>query len=804
MTYRDFFRSITDFDPYPYQERVADKLQDGSSVVLRVPTGAGKTWAAVAPFLYSIGERRSIADRLLYALPLRSLAVSTHAAVQGGMKRVFHEVSSAAGGREYGNGQRYCSLQMGAQKDDPYFESDVICTTIDQLLSGYLFMPVSLSDRVGNINAGALIGSLVVFDEIHLLDADVALGTTIEMLDRIRGLCRFVLMTATMSDEAVAWLAHRLGAEAMRVEDDEIRALPSQRSKHRTWRWREEPITANGIKAAHDGGRTIVLINSVSRAQDIFLDLEKIYAEESAKPELMLLHARFYPDDRKRIEAQLPEYFGPRATKSNVILVTTQVIEAGIDISADQLHTELAPMNALVQRAGRAARYEERPIGVVTVYPAEGLGPYNDRKALVEATDAALRRALPAEGREVDFIEEREWVREIHGDLETRQLKEESTFARRAWVGQAMDQGERGLLKRLVRDIRSVAVTISSDPAPLFERRDWPQLLSLSPFSFRPLDPCFDNLSPGQWVARGATEEQSDERPGVLLKWTEASRSELWSQWLIAIHPDFASYCPKLGLRLGVGGPEQGPPRVRSAQARAYEYRFEPWTLHSERTIEQAQGMRPCYTCAAETLAQHYSVAPDLVESLVELTCALHDVGKLTVKWQQAAWRWQDEKDRRARAAGREVPQRVRVPLAHTWFEPDSDRNYRSKFPPHAAQGAYAIARALAEHVDQLGGLEWARTATRCALSAIARHHQPRTRECDVFQLSTLRAYVGGRYFPLEACPSPAASYGLVQQLLLFASASDIQLWPLFAFLVRRLRLADQRASSFRTNSTEV
>ena len=50
MSYREFFKSLTDFYPHPYQERVAEHLQGGQSVILRVPTGAGKTWAAVAPF----------------------------------------------------------------------------------------------------------------------------------------------------------------------------------------------------------------------------------------------------------------------------------------------------------------------------------------------------------------------------------------------------------------------------------------------------------------------------------------------------------------------------------------------------------------------------------------------------------------------------------------------------------------------------------------------------------------------------------------------------------------------------------
>ena len=170
------------------------------------------------------------------------------------------------------------------------------------------------------------------------------------------------------------WLAKRLGADVAQIGDDEIRALPSQRTKRRVWRWRDEPITAARIKEEHKGGRTIVLINSVARAQNLFLEIERLCGDDPQHPDLKLLHSRFYPEDRKSIEDRLPEYFGPKATRTNIILVTTQVIEAGLDFSADSLHTEVAPMNA-VQRAGRTARYEERPNGVVTVYETQGLGP---------------------------------------------------------------------------------------------------------------------------------------------------------------------------------------------------------------------------------------------------------------------------------------------------------------------------------------------------------------------------------------------------------------------------------------------
>jgi len=806
VSYPDFFKTLTGFDPHPYQERVEELLHAGDSVILRVPTGAGKTWAAVAPFLYSLADRRRIADRLLYALPLRSLASSLHSTVYEKMAGVFGEVSAAGNNRQYPDGLRYCSLQIGGQKDDVFFHSDVVFTTIDQLLSSYLFLPVSLPDRVGNVNAGALIGSLVVFDEIHLLDSSVALGTVIEMLDRLRGVCQFVLMTATTSDKAISWLAKRLGAASVSVADAEIRALPSQRTKQRMWRWSADQIHADTLVVQHTGGRTIVLLNSVRKAQDVFLALERHYEGHSNQPLLLLLHARFYPEDRKSVENQLLERFGPAATRTNVILVTTQVIEAGMDISADHLHSELAPMNALIQRAGRTARYEHRPTGSVTVYDISGLGPYKEEKFLVDATRTQLQ-SLPREGRVVDFVDEREWVETVHGDAEVKHLtRYNNLHERRAEVHKAMDQRDRGRLNALVRDIDSVSVLVTSEPEKQFDRPTWPRLLGVSGFSLMSLGRHFQNLAPGQWVAKGAVETDGDERPGITFEWPTLTAGQLRSQWLVAIHPDFAFYNPRLGLRLGDGGSALPPAFNDRPVWRSYDYQFESWAKHCERIVAKARAMQPAYSRAALALAARYRVPEGWINQLLEATCALHDVGKLSTGWQERGWLWQDHKDARARDAGREVPARARVPIAHTWLESELDGPFRGKaeykFPPHAVQGAFAVCDALFAQLMSLDDRVWAQMAARCAVTAIARHHGPRTKECTLFRLPPGSEKVvadspgGWPDLTLRECVDPLSREQFPDVLLTFGVDADELAWPLYAFLVRHLRLADQSATA--------
>lgn len=378
MEYAQFFRRLTGNEPYAFQARLAQLLFEGRSVILRAPTGAGKTWAAAAPFLFRLEHGKPLADRLLYALPLRSLATSLHEEVFERWNALRPGLRRRAQDRDYDGGHRYCCLQMGGQRDDPFLQGDAVFTTIDQVLSSYLMHPVSLSPKLDNINAGALIGAFLVFDEVHLLDARTSLGTTIEMLHRLHtegSLCQFVLMTATLSDRAMAHLAEELKADVATIADDEIRRLPAYAAQRRSWRWRSEPLTAPGVIKEYSGGRCIVLANTVDRAQGIYRGLRRHWSPGSGGPQLLLLHSRFFPEDRRRKEERLKPSLGPGASASDSILVATQVIEAGMDISAELLLTELAPMNSLIQRAGRCARYPHRNAGEVVVFDLEEDGP---------------------------------------------------------------------------------------------------------------------------------------------------------------------------------------------------------------------------------------------------------------------------------------------------------------------------------------------------------------------------------------------------------------------------------------------
>ena len=112
------------------------------------------------------------------------------------------------------------------------------------------------------------------------------------------------------------------------------------------------------IKERHSKGTlTLVVMNRVTRAREIFEALIK--AERKGKTPLCdpanvaLIHSRFRPADRNRHTRLL---FGDKDGQGDRIVIATQAVEAGVDVSARLLITELAPWSSLVQRMGRCNR----------------------------------------------------------------------------------------------------------------------------------------------------------------------------------------------------------------------------------------------------------------------------------------------------------------------------------------------------------------------------------------------------------------------------------------------------------------
>ncbi|NCC35056.1 MAG: CRISPR-associated helicase Cas3', partial [Chloroflexia bacterium] len=386
-------------------------------------------------------------------------------------------------------------VQTGARPDDRKLESDLIFTTIDQVLSSFLTIPYSLSNRQANLNAGAIISSYLVFDEFHLFPVDEhgngALATTLAMLQFLKGMTPFVLMTATFSEAMLRRLCALLDAEPVVLTQEEIDAIPSQQGKQRRYRYLADELTSNAIMSdfvQHSRKRVVVVCNTVDRAQALAQALRS--EAGGLNLHIELLHSRFYTGDRNQKEEHIRREFGADKQAYQwgpTILVATQVIEVGLNITCEVLHTEMAPAAAIIQRAGRCARFAGEA-GEVRVYDVPrredgsfNFAPYLDPKPgkhasdlevegqskLCERTQTAFAQ-LPPDGAVLNYHAELDLVNMAHEPFDLRLLDrlETNRHNLREAIEAVLKQQDRTSGRDLIRDIDSRTVIVHPNPTP--------------------------------------------------------------------------------------------------------------------------------------------------------------------------------------------------------------------------------------------------------------------------------------------------------------------------------------------------
>jgi len=342
--------------PYPYQERLAEV---GLPDVLRVPTGAGKTMAAVLPWLYRRRKhpdpevRHTTPHWLVIVLPQRALVEQTVNVTVGWLHNLG--LTDVVG---------LHTLMGGVDRDDRVWRTDparerIFVGTQDLVLSRLLMRGFAEGRSSWPMSFGLLnSGVQFVFDEVQLMGP--ALPTSLQLQGLRAKLqtaapCRSMWMSATVDMDTLSTPDNREPKSVVELSEDDRRGSLATRLDatrtvtrfHLDADVRRYPrALAERVLAEHrPDTRTLVVLNTVDRATAVYDQLRKA----TPRSELVLLHSRFRPADRRaHTEEALAD--GDR------IVVTTQVLEAGVDVTSATLVTELAPWSSIVQRAGRCNR----------------------------------------------------------------------------------------------------------------------------------------------------------------------------------------------------------------------------------------------------------------------------------------------------------------------------------------------------------------------------------------------------------------------------------------------------------------
>jgi CRISPR-associated endonuclease/helicase Cas3 len=350
QTFTEVFRAATGHPPYGHQERIA---REGLPDVVRAPTGAGKTGVILAWLwrrLYGPDPGQT-PRRLIYALPQRSLTDQVSGQVRGWLANLglTDEVALYVA-----MGARWET--QGEWRDDLH-QPAIVVGTAELLTSKALLRAFDLPPALFPIDfALTTNGAHWIIDEPRLSPQ------TTTTLRQLAGFAARVgtaepfgltLLSAAPPDELLLTPDNPEIRKPIQIPDIErtgalstrltavraVRRLPVDPGDY-------QAIAEAAAERHRPGTLTLVVTNTVDAAQRVYRQLR-----EGGARDCTLLHSRFRAIERADRVA---------AATGGRIVVTTQVVEAGLDLDAALLVTEAAPWPSLIQRAGRCNRSGQR------------------------------------------------------------------------------------------------------------------------------------------------------------------------------------------------------------------------------------------------------------------------------------------------------------------------------------------------------------------------------------------------------------------------------------------------------------
>jgi CRISPR-associated endonuclease/helicase Cas3 len=320
----------------PFQAAIAES--SARVTLVRAGCGSGKTLGA-----YAWSERRATGRKLFFAYP------TTGTTTEGFRDYVFdidlpkaliHSRADVDIEDILSNGDESAPLEREHAIDAlRAWTPRVVTCTVDTIL-GAMTM-----NRAGLFAFPAIVEAAFVFDEIHAYD-DRLFGLLLRFLELLAG-APVLLMTASLQPARLAALRSALSNDLAEIGGPrELEDLP---------RYRFDRVVANAVpwerisEVVGSGGKVLVVCNRVAlamqRAQEAIRQL----------PETGILtyHSRYRYEDRVARHRRVIDAF---AAPRPMVVFATQVAEMSLDLSADLLVTDMAPIPSLIQRLGRLNR----------------------------------------------------------------------------------------------------------------------------------------------------------------------------------------------------------------------------------------------------------------------------------------------------------------------------------------------------------------------------------------------------------------------------------------------------------------
>lgn len=393
------FKTVFGFDPNVLQQAVQNCAQNpGASffAIAEAPMGIGKTEAAFTAIDAAL--RNGLANGFYIALPTQATSNAMHDRFrdnylqtrQSHNEKLNLQLAHSGALLKDSDENQEVELQPGSVNEDGNKTDATIAAqswftarkrpllapfgvgTIDQSLMGVL------QTKHWFVRVFGMANKVVVFDEVHAYDTYMS-----TLLDRLLSWlrannCSVVLLSATLpssrrrqliqawggalpepkvSYPRLTWINER-GTQSLSITEPQTTSKPV----HLDYAPGDgSTLAATLKKKLEDGGCAAIICNTVKSAQTLYTQLKNELGEDFCdEDEWHLFHARMPFAWRQERETKILKSFGKDKAHRprRAIAISTQVMEQSLDLDFDWMASELAPIDLLLQRAGRLHRHE--------------------------------------------------------------------------------------------------------------------------------------------------------------------------------------------------------------------------------------------------------------------------------------------------------------------------------------------------------------------------------------------------------------------------------------------------------------
>ncbi len=403
------FSRVSEHPPRAAQRMLIEHATEGSHpspiTIMEAETGSGKTEAALAHFVTLFAE--GYVDGMYFALPTRTAATQMYQRIRDCVARAFDDappvVLAVPGylGVDGMAGTRLPDFDVlwhdsptdlkrqrtwAAEGAKRYLSGCIVVGTIDQVLLS------TLRVMHAHLRAIPLLRLLLVVDEVHASDSYMSQLLSDVLSRHVAAGGHALLLSATLGAETRAQLlapsepvrppdlltacATPYPLASSRVRYSEAAGELSTGSRRvavdrESWMDAPETIADFACGLAQQGAKVLVIRNTVD---DCLILQQSVLAVASdrGRPDILFRcngvpvphHSRYSRPDREALDAAIERNFGKQRTDGGCVAVATQTVQQSLDLDADFMITDLAPMDVLLQRVGRLHRHvRERPLG---------------------------------------------------------------------------------------------------------------------------------------------------------------------------------------------------------------------------------------------------------------------------------------------------------------------------------------------------------------------------------------------------------------------------------------------------------